>query len=675
MSAADLPSRDGLCQHQPQEVTIDTSSARIMKAAAACLLASVVCAAGTGSSAWAATGSDIVVSRIFDDGRLVDVVDGPLKVELRSPSGALTTRLEKGQVLPPQTQLAPRAGVLVELARAEPRLQVRVEPRTRLTIVRTDANGAALDVGEGQASFTLSGRLNFFFGVSAYKRVLALARGTRFTVDARGGCGGRADAPCVQVQLDEGRLDLETRRPLQLSATGPLPAATLDEDATVLVVDALVAGDRRALPLEPEQFALRFDSPQAADAHYSRDLQQARAAGDPAAVLRALRNLLVVRRLADRHDAALALADEGLQLAQREGDRLWTFRFLIDKGFIAWRLQRNRAALEPFERAFAMHDVVQDAGARTDLAALYTRYGNIRFDARDRNQPQADLAIAQDFLQRGLALREAAAGPVPTLDLSMSHYALGMLLRIGRDDAVQSSLHLQRAVQIRRQVLGDRDDVSSAEMMAEAALTAERVASEGRPACLAGGGGGGADPAAPFHTARRLFEDSLAMLQRLSPDPPYRSYAAVARRSADQRRRAGDWLLAGCRADAAAQAEFIAARADYQRSLAAWARQPGNTLTERRFAWRGLGLAALQLRAWAQAEEALQQALALALDDRCSTPPGPEAPSFGWIGDVLDGLAQAADGGGQAEAAAAYRRRRADVESACRPAGGALPQR
>lgn len=641
--------------------------------AALCMPACGLLLAG---SAGATSATDIVVSRIVDAGGEVATVDGPLKVQLRAASGAVTHHLQRGQVLAPLTQLSAGAGVTIELARTDPRLQLRVEPRTRLTLVRSDADGAAVDLGEGRVSFSLSGRLGFFFGVTAFKQVLALARSTRFTVDARRHCDDRPGAPCVEVVLDEGRLNLETRRPLQVgtgagagSGSGPASAAAaLQDDATVLVVDPMSAGESRSLSLAPEQFALRFDSNQAADTHYVAELERARAGAEPAAVLRALRNLLVVRRLADRHDDALALADEGLALAQRDGDRLWEFRFLIDRAFTTWRLRRDRSALDLFERAFAMSDVIEAADTRTDLGALYARYGNIRFEARDRLRPQADLDIAEALVRRSVQLREAAPGEPPTLDLSMSHYALGLLLRIGRDDPVQSNIHLQRALEIRRQVLGGRDDVSTAEMMSEAALTLERVVADASPTCPAEGA------ADPYQPARLLFDDSLAMLERLSPDRPYRSFAAVARRSADLRRRSGDWLLADCHAEAAAQAEFAAARSGYERSLAAWSVQPGNTRSERRFAWWGLGRTALRQRAWADADKALQQAYTLALDERCSTPPSPEAPSFDWVAGLLELRAQAAEGGGAPEAAAAHRRLRADLAGLCGAGGREAPR-
>lgn len=619
-------------------------------ALAAGLLCGVVHAAS-------AAPADMTVSRIVDNGQEVPVVEGAHKIELRPPSGGVLTRLERGQTLPPQTQVAPRAGVSIELTRSEPRVMVRVDPGTRLTVVRSDPRGAALDVGEGRASVSLLGRLDFFFGVTAFKQVLALARGTQFSVGARSRCNDRPDSPCVEVVLDEGRLELETRRPLQF---GSAPSAAATDEATVVSVEPMDAGERRLLSLEPERFALRFDTPQAADAHFSRELEHARASSDPAATLRALRNLLVVRRLTDRHAEALSLADQGLQLARRANDRLWEFRFLIDQGLVRWQLARDRSALEPFELAFSMADVIATAGARTDLAALYNRYGNIRLDARDREKPRADdVDTAERFIRLGLQLRAEAAGGAPTLDLSMSHYALGMLMRIGRRDAAQSAQHLGRAVEIRRQVLGDRDDVSSAEMMSEAALSVESMVNAGPPSCPRAGAPD------PYLGARRLFDDSLSMLRRLSPDRPYRSYAAVSRRRADMLRRIGDRLRETCGDVAAAAASHQAARAGYEQALEAWKAQAGNTGAERRFAWIGLGLSALALDAWADASRAFRQSYELALDERCSTPPPPEAPSFRWIESLVEQWETAAARGGDAALAAELRARRSPIDTVC----------
>jgi hypothetical protein len=601
----------------------------------------------------------MVVHRIFESGTEVDSIEGDLRVQGKGPSGTPLSRIDKGQILLPGTQLGAGARVLIELKRASPPLSVRIEPRTRITVVRSDANGAAVDVSDGQAGFSLTGRLNFYFGVTAFQKVLALARGTQFSVGANRRCAGSADAPCVTVRLDEGRLNLETRRPVLLGAA-VRPASAGGEDETVVVVDPMIAGETRLLSLEPEKFALQFDTPQAADARFTQELQKARSGGDSLEVLRALRNLLVIRRLNDRHEDALMLAEEGIRLARREGDRLWEFRFLIDQAFTTWRLRRDRSAFDLFDRALGMTDVIEAADTRTDLAALYSRYGNIRFDARNRSDPRPDIDVAEDYARRSLQLREAQAGERPSLDLSMSHYGLGMLLRIGREDAVQASAHLEQALEIRRQVLGQRDDVSTAEMMAEAALTREQVVSQGDLRCPAQG----LDD--PFAPVRMQLQESAAMLSRLSPpDRQYRSYPAIVRRTADFRRRVGEWLEDHCRSPAAA-AEFRAAQADYERAIDDWAKQPGNTLAERRFALRGLGQTRLRLKEPGAATRALQQAYALAREERCATPPSPEAPSFKWIGELLELLAQSAAANGAANAAAAYRRTSSDVESVCR---------
>jgi tetratricopeptide (TPR) repeat protein len=528
-----------------------------------------------------------------------------------------------------------------------------------------------LDVGEGEVGLSIVGRLNFFVGVGAFKHVLALARGTRFSVAAQPGCAAGPDrprAPCVTVRLDEGRMTLETRRPLQLgSAVSVNEAAGRDE--TVLVGEAMRPGETRELSLAPEAFALRFDSPQQADDHYVGELERARAGRDPDALMPALRNLLVVRRLTDRHADALALAEEGLVLARAQGNEPWALRFLIDQALATWNLRRDRSAFDLFERAFEIGARLDPDAERADLAALYVRYGNIRFDARDRQNPAADIDLAERLIRRSLELRRGAPGEPPTLALSMSHYALGMLLRLGRKDAAGSSAELNRALDIRRQVLGTRDDVTTAEMMSEAALSLEALADGSPPACP---GEGVADPYEPL---RRLFDDSLGMLERLSPGRPYRSYAAVARRSADVRRRIGDDLQAHCSAAAIAEAQWRAARDDYRRSLTAWSQQAGNTTTERRFAWRGLAMALIALQDWRGAGQPLAEALSLTREQYCSTPPSPEAPSDRWVADLLELMARQADRVGETERADSHRRAKARPAAICGSTAGTEPGR
>ncbi len=620
----------------------------------------------------AATDSDFVVSRIVVDGRGVESIEGDDRVRLQLPSGPLVSRINRGQVLPPRTQVTARAGVLIELLRAAPRVEVRIEPRTTLTIARTDQQGAALDVGEGRVSVGLVGRLNFYLGVSAFRQVLALARGTQFSVAAQSGCAATDDrprAPCVTVQLAEGQVALQTRRPLQLGAAVSASAAAGGDD-TVLVTDTMQPGETRSLSLAPESFALRFDSPQQADAHYLDTLERARALRDPDALMPALRNLLVVRRLTDRHADALALAEEGLALARAHGDSVWEFRFLIDQALATWNLRRDRSAFDLFDRAFEIGNRLDADAVRADLAALYVRYGNIRFDARSRQPPLPDeIDLSERLIRRSLALRQGAPGEPPTLALSMSHYALGMLLRIGRADAAASSAELQRALDIRQQVLGARDDVTTAEMMSEAALSMESVIAAAHPGCPK------PDVADAYQPVRHLFDTSLAMLQRLSQGRPYRSYAAVARRAADMRWRVGDDLQTLCGNRSLAEAEWRAARDGYRQALAAWDQQSGNTVTERRFAWRGLGQALIALQDWDAAGAPLDQAWALVRTQRCSTPPSPEAPSDNWVVGLWALMARQAEQTGQTARADALRRAMAQPAALCTPAADMEPGR
>jgi tetratricopeptide (TPR) repeat protein len=599
--------------------------------------------------------ADLRVERIFDDGLEVTKIELGSKAKLRTPSGQFETQpLLKGQVLVPGTRLSAARSVSIELLRTDPLLRIRLEPGTELTIVRNDDSGAAADVGEGRATFSLfrnfsPSRLDFFFGVSSFKRVLALARGTQFAVTASRTCAGSSDAPCVTLQLDEGRLAIETRRPLRLGSV-TVPPADVGEDSTVLQTDPMGAGDSRTLSLAPEQFALRFDSPQSAENHYRAQLEHARTAGDVSAVLPALRNLLVVYRVTGRVESELTLAEDGLALADREGDRVWQFRFLIDKAFAMWRLRRDASALPLFERAFAMTDALGAANARTDLASLYGRYSSLRFETRDRAKPQSDLDVAEDYARRALQLREPAPGEPPTLDLAMSLYGLGTMLRIGREDAAQSYRYLSRALDIRHEVLQGRDNLATAETMSEAALSLESVLSKPPLACPAPG------EIPVFAPVQTLFDNSLAMLERLSPNTPLRSNAAVARRSADFHRRLGDWLGDTCHQAELASGAWQRARIDYENSLRAWSAQRSNTSAERRFAWRGLGMVQLRLANWGAASAAVQQAYALAIDERCSATPSAEAPSFSWIADLVDLLAQSADGESESNKAEAHRR-------------------
>ena len=601
--------------------------------------------------------SDMVVRRIAVNGIARADVAGPLQITHRSPEGSETHRLTVGQILAAGSRISTGTGVLIEVARKQPVVELVVEPRTRLTIQRNAANATQVDIAEGKANFKLVERLDFYFGVSTFRKVFAIARGTQFSVDANRSCAGNHDVPCVTIQLDEGKLDLETRHPLALGSATAQPApnaperptAATGEDETISVVDAMAAGQTRVVALDPAQFALRFDTLSQADQHFAAELQQARQQNDPQVLMRALRNRLVILRMDERHAEALALSAEGLQIATRNGERLWMFRFLLDQAFSTWKIKRDHSAFPLFEQAFAMTDVTDTLEASTDLAALYARYGGIRFDARNREKPEPDTAAAEDYSRRALRLREPRGTDRPSLDLSWSHYSLGVLMRIARNDYAQADQHFEHALEIRREVLGARDDIATAEMLADAALTKELLVRDRANRKLA--------PhdvvLSEFAAVRRRFEESLAMLSRLSPGANHRSIGAIARRMADFQRRLGEWLSSIAQASAAV-VEYRAAEARYAEALAVFARVPGNTASERRFAYRGLGQTQLLMDQPVAAAQALRQAYVIGLQERCATPPAPEAPSPAWLNEVLQLLAAATERSGDAPSAAEY---------------------
>ncbi len=611
------------------------------------------------AQAMAQSEEDMVVRRIVVEGAARTDVEGALQITLRGADGKENHRIAVGQAIAPGTRIATGAAVLIEVARTRPALHIVLEPRTRLTVQRNTSNATQVDLADGKASFDLLARLDFYFGVSTFRKVFAIARGTQFSVDTSRSCTGGDIAACVTIKLDEGRLELETRRPVVLDDASATTASdfpgrdkpTTGEDDTVSVVDTMAAGQTRTFALDPAQFALRFETLSQADSHFAADLQRARDQGDPQGLRRALRNRLVILRLGDRNAEASALAAEGLQIAKSSGDRLWEFRFLIDQAFSIWKQKRDRSALSLFEQAFGMTDVTVTPDTSADLAALYARYGGIRFDARNRERPEEDVNAAEDYTRRALRLREPQGGDRPTLDLSWSHYSLGVLLRIARDDYAAANRHFERAIEIRREILGSRDDIATAEMLAEAAIAKDLLVRERANLKLAN------DDILvdEFAQVRLRFEESLGMLSRLSPGDDHRSIGAIARRMADFQRRLGEWF-ASLEQPLGAVAEYRAAEVRYNQALAVFARVLSNTSAERRFAYRGLGQTKLLMDQPDAAAQALGQAFAIALQERCSTPPSPEAPSSAWINDLLELLANAAERSGDAAAAIEYRR-------------------
>lgn len=596
------------------------------------------------------TADPFIVLRIVVDGKLVPETDG---LSWRGPDGRENRRLAVNQVIAAGARIQTGPGVLVEIERKRPVLRIVLEPNTRLTVQQNEKNAAQANVDGGKASFSLLRRLDFYFSVSSFHKVFAIAKGTRFSVGALPACEQGGGAGCVEVGLDEGRLELETRRPVQIGAADVALGAAAEQaptgpDATVTVADTMESGETRSISLDGARFALRFATWAQAQSHFAAERERASAGTDLRALLRALRNEAVILRLGGRNEESLGVATRGLALARANGDRVWQFRFLIDQGSAIWQQRRDRSALPLFEAAFAMTDVTDGGIAPTDVAALYGRYGGIRFDSRDRTRPEPDLDVAEDYSRRALRLREAQTGADAALDQSLSHYGLGVLLRIGRKDYAAADRELERAVELRRAAFGDRDDLATAQMLAEAALGKEQLVYQrdaaNRPEAAA--------RAAEFEMVRRRFEDSLAMLGRLFPHRDHRSIAAIARRYGDFNERLGEWWD-GQAQPAAAAVEFQAASVHYRDALDIFGRVPGNSSLERRYAYLGLGKAHLLLNEPATAVDALRSARALALQERCAG--SPEAPSLAWVDDLLGRLALAAERAND-PAAAEYRR-------------------
>ena len=592
-----------------------------------------------------------IVRRILVDGRSVPATD---QLSWRGPDGSENRRLALDQVIVPGTRIQTGAGVLIEIERMHPVLRIVLEPGTRLTVQQNDPDAVQASVHDGTAGFSLIGRLDFYFSVNSFRKVFAIAKGTRFSIRAEPTCERGGNAGCVSVTLDEGRLDLETRRPVQIGTVpaaqpGPAGQAASSTETTVTITDTMVAGERRDIALEPARFALHFASWAEAERYFAAELERASAGHDLRTLLRALRNEAVILRLGGRNDDSLAVATRGLEQARASGDRVWQFRFLIDQGFAIWQQRRDRSALPLFDAAFAMIDVTDTAAIEpADVAALYGRYGGIRFDARDRAQPGPDLDAAEDYMRRALRLREAETGADAALDQSLSHFGLGMLLRIGREDYAAADQELERAVELRIQALAGRDDLTTAQMLAEAALGKEQLIYQRDSA----------DPrqtaarAAEFDAVGQRFETSLGMLARVFPDRNHRPIGAIARRYGDFNERLGEWW-AGRGEPAAAAAKWRFAAARYHDALEVLNRVPGNTSLERRYAYLGLGKARELLNEPAAALDAFRNARALALQEHCAA--APERPSLAWIDDLLGRLALAAEHAGD-PAAAEYRR-------------------
>lgn len=593
--------------------------------------------ASAGGAAWAQDGSAVVVRSIVISGVASERSYGPLQVALRSPGGSDSTVLTVGQVLAPGTRITTGEGVLVELARERPAVRIVVEPRTRLTVQRSSADAMQTEVGNGSAQFSLVSRLGFYFEVSGFRKVFAIAKGTRFTVAAQPACSSGEGAPSVSLALVEGWLDVESLRPVQLGAFGP----SAREDASVSFNDTMQAGQRLTISLDPAQFALRFDTWVQAERFFADALAEAERSGDALALRRALRNQGVILRLGGRHAQAVAVAQRGIELAQSAGDRLWQFRFLSDQAFATWLGQRDRSALPLFERVLALADALQSQVDPADLAALYGRYGATRFEARDRTKPQADLAVAEDYLQRGLHLREALQAERPTLDLSLSHYDLGVLQRVARQDYAAAVQHFEQALAVRRSVLCGRDDVFSAEIEADMAVAlALRTDATAPPVD---------GVRAAYADVAQRFEHSLATLARLFPGGNYRSLGAVARRAADFHSDLGERLTAAGQA-AQATDELRTAVRLYEQALTVFSRMVGNSSLERRYALRGLGDAQRLSGEPTAAAASWRGALALAEQERCNN--APEAASDTWVQGLLQRLASApADAAGAAGAA------------------------
>ena len=124
---------------------------------------------------------DMVVRRIVVDGTTREQVEGALQIALRGPDGKDNHRLTVGEIIGPGTRISTGASVLIEVTRARPVVRIVLEPRTRLTVQMTTPNMTQVDLAEGKASFNLISRLDFYFAVTSFRKVFAIAKGTQFS--------------------------------------------------------------------------------------------------------------------------------------------------------------------------------------------------------------------------------------------------------------------------------------------------------------------------------------------------------------------------------------------------------------------------------------------------------------------------------------------------------------
>ena len=581
-----------------------------------------------------------------------DKLSGADQIVRESPPAAPVRALAKSELLPPGTRLSTGPGIRVGLTSRDGSVHLDVPPLSSVTLT---APGQA-SVDKGSVLVKLLRPLDFAFRVESLKKVVAIALGTEFSVRAEPACrqpGQPEGAPCVVVELHEGRLAIETRPPLRVGSDAPTatcrgaPGEEDDTATTLSVVEPLQAGQRRVVSLDPERFGLRFATWAEAEGHFRAELGRARDGGDPQAVLRALRNLGVVLRAGDRDAAALDAAQEGLALAQRLDDRRGQLRFTIDVGFAQWRARHDRDALPWFDRALSMTDVLQSASDADDIdldqAALYARRGAIRFSARDRSQPGPDLTAAEADLRHALALREAAGPARSALDLPRSHYDLGVLLRIGRRDFAGAAAELRQALAQRVDAVGGCNDVLTAHILAELALAEEELGYAAL-ATLAPPG----HPGPHFDAAHQHFDQSLALLARLFPEGNNPGAARVARRAADFHRELAEvWAKQQQAAMAATERGLALQR--YDQALAVVDSPAPPFQAERANALGGRGHARLDAGDLAGAQADLLAALRVWQGLRCQN--SPEAPGKPTARTLLRLLVETANQANQADQA------------------------
>jgi tetratricopeptide (TPR) repeat protein len=351
--------------------------------------------------------------------------------------------LKSGERLPAGTEIAVPPRASIELLDANGN-RVTLYPGSRIELLAISNRGARLQMGEGQATFSISKALDYF-NVHAVDRFIAAVKGTLYDIAVDPG-------KSVEFRVAEGVLEVERTGTVRIAKGGSAESNELED---VTETETLSAGQGKRYDLTQAQYLREFGNFREAEAYFRKALEAAEASGDAARIQRARNNLGGILLTLSHNKEAAELFQRSLEAAIRDGNEPAQAIALRHLGAAYAEMHQPRRAIEYFERALALRKKLFGDGDGHGLAVLYNGLGNGYLGLKQHRR-------AADYYELALALRKQQFGERHPA-MAPLYANLGTVYS-SLSDARRALDYYEQALAIRKRQFGERDHVTIARL-------------------------------------------------------------------------------------------------------------------------------------------------------------------------------------------------------------------